>query len=184
MDIWAMTLSAMFLALAYIFPFFTGQIPQIGNMLCPMHIPVLLCGFLCGGNWGMMVGFLAPLLRSATLGAPVMFPVALCMAVELAVYGLTAGGLYSKLPKKKIYIYVSLILAMIMGRLVWGAVMFLCMGISGGTFGMSAFVAGAVTNAVPGIILQLIAVPVLVMCLAGKKQEPVNLSVEESFGKV
>ena len=70
-----------------------------------------------------------------------------------------------KLPKKKVYIYVALVLAMIFGRLVWGIMMFLCTGINGGTFSMSAFIAGAVTNAVPGIILQLIIVPLLVMGL-------------------
>ena len=166
-EISMMTLSAMFLALAYILPFITGQIPQIGNMLCPMHIPVLLCGFLCGGNCGFLIGFLAPLLRSATLGAPMMFPQAVCMAFELAVYGLTAGTLYRKSPKKKTDIYIALITAMVAGRLIWGIMMFLCMGMSGGTFGISTFIAGAVTNAVPGILLQLIMVPLLVMTLAG-----------------
>ena len=160
-----MTLSAMFLAVAYILPFFTGQIPQIGNMLCPMHIPVFLCGFVCGGSWGLLVGFLTPLLRSVTMGVPVMFPIALCMAFELAVYGLTTGSLYRKLPKKKICIYAALMVSMIVGRLAWGIMMFLCMGMNEGNFGMSAFLAGAVTNAVPGIILQLIIVPIIVMGL-------------------
>ena len=173
-----MTLSAMFLALAYILPFFAGQIPQIGNMLCPMHIPVILCGFICGGNWGFFVGLFAPLLRSVMLGAPVMFPAAFCMAFELAVYGLTAGILYRKFPKKKVYIYAALILAMIAGRLVWGVMMFLCIGINGGTFGMSAFISGAVTNAVPGIILQLILVPLLVMGLNGRSHEFMKTTAE------
>ena len=77
----------MFLALAYVMPFLTGQIPQVGSMLCPMHIPVLLCGFFCGAPWGLAVGFVAPLLRSFTLGMPPMFPTAFCMAFELAAYG-------------------------------------------------------------------------------------------------
>ena len=55
--------AAMFLALAYVMPFLTGQIPEIGSMLCPMHIPVLLCGFICGWPWGLLVGLIAPLLR-------------------------------------------------------------------------------------------------------------------------
>ena len=170
-DISTMTLSSMFLALAYILPFFTGQIPQIGNMLCPMHIPILLCGFICGGNWGLLAGVLAPLLRSATLGMPVMFPAALCMSFELAAYGLTAGYLFQKLPKKKSSIYIALVTAMVTGRIVWGIMMFLCMGMTGGTFGMSAFVAGAVTNAVPGILLQLVVIPITIIYLTGRNNE-------------
>ena len=72
-----LTRASMFLALAYVLPFFTGQVPQIGSMLCPMHIPVLLCGFLCGAPWGLMVGFIAPILRSFVLGMPPMFPTAI-----------------------------------------------------------------------------------------------------------
>ena len=50
-------------------------------MLLPMHLPTLLCGFLCGGPWGAAVGFLAPLMRSAILGMPPPFPTAVAMAV-------------------------------------------------------------------------------------------------------
>lgn len=160
-----LTLSAMFLALAFVMPFLSGQIPQIGSMLCPMHIPVLLCGFFCGAPWGLAVGFIAPILRSVTLGMPPMFPTALCMAFELAVYGFVAGWLHNKLPNKKIYIYVSLLCAMILGRIVWGIVMFACMGLDASKFGMAAFVAGAFTNAIPGIVLQIILIPVLVILL-------------------
>lgn len=160
-----MILAAMFLAIAFVLPFLTGQIPQIGSMLCPMHIPVLLCGFICGWPWGLAVGFIAPLLRSVTLGMPPMFPTAVCMAFELAAYGVIAGWLHRALPKNKISVYISLLAAMIGGRLVWGAVMFLCMGIQGGAFSFSAFLAGAVLNAVPGIIVQIILIPILVVVL-------------------
>ena len=164
-DVVKLTLAAMFLALAFVLPFLTGQIPQIGSMLCPMHIPVLLCGFFCGAPWGLAVGLLAPLLRSFTLGMPRMFPTALCMAFELAAYGFVAGWLYNKLPKKRIYVYLSLLCAMILGRVVWGIVMFVCMGLDTSKFGLAAFVAGAFTNAVPGIILQIILIPILVILL-------------------
>ena len=79
-----MVLAAMFLALAYVMPFLTGQIPEIGAMLCPLHIPVLLCGFICGWPWGLLVGFIAQLFLSVTLGMPPLFPTAICMAFELA----------------------------------------------------------------------------------------------------
>ena len=116
-EIKKLVLSAMFLALAFVMPFLTGQIPQIGSMLCPMHIPVLLCGFFCGAPWGLVVGFIAPILRSFTLGMPPMFPTAFCMAFDAS------------------------------------------------KFGLSAFLAGAVLNAVPGIIVQIVLIPVLVITL-------------------
>ena len=143
----------------------TGQIPDIGSRLCPLHIPVILCGFICGWPWGLAVGFIAPLFRSLTLGMPPFFPKALCMAFELAAYGAIAGLMHRILPRKKPYIYVSLLTAMIIGRLVWGTAMFLCLGLSGGSFTFTAFLAGAVTNAIPGIILQIVLIPVLVMVL-------------------
>lgn len=158
-----MILAAVFLALAYIMPFLTGQIAEFGSMLCPLHIPVLLCGFVCGWHWGLIVGFIAPLFRSLTLGMPPLFPTAICMAFELAAYGLIAGLMHNLLPKKKPYIYCSLLTAMIVGRLVWGFAMFVFLGINGGTFTLTAFTAGAFVNAVPGIVVQIVLIPPLVM---------------------
>lgn len=157
--------SAVFLALAYVLPFLTGQIPEIGSMLCPMHIPVLLCGFICGWQYGLAVGFIAPLFRSLILGMPVLFPGAVCMAFELAAYGAVAGLMHRILPRKKPYVYCSLITAMIFGRLVWGLSMLVCLGIKGGEFTLTAFLSGAVLNALPGIVIQVILVPVLVMVI-------------------
>ncbi len=154
-----MILSALFLVLALVLPFITGQIATFGNMLCPMHLPILLCGFICGWKWGLVIGFSAPLLRALTLGAPVLFPTAVCMALELAAYGFLTGFLHRLLPDKKMFIYPALLISMLLGRLVWGAAMFTFTG--GFTFG--AFVAGAFTGALPGIILQIVVVPPLVM---------------------
>ena len=109
-----LVLSALFLSLAYVLPFLTGQVPQIGAMLCPMHIPVLLCGFFCGGPWGLAVGLLAPLSRSLTLGMPPLFPTALCMSFELAAYGLVSGVLHRRLKPTRGNIYLAL-LAVILG---------------------------------------------------------------------
>lgn len=162
-------LSALFLAIAFVMPFLTGQIPEIGSMLCPMHIPVLLCGFICGWPWGLAVGAIAPLLRSFTLGMPPLFPTAVCMAFELAAYGLISGLMHKLLPKKRPYIYCSLLTAMIIGRVIWGAAMLVCMGINGGSFTFAAFLAGAFTNAIPGIIVQIILVPILVSVLSSTK---------------
>lgn len=160
-----LVLAALFLAIALVLPFLTGQIPEIGSMLCPMHIPALLCGFFCGWPWGLAVGLIAPVLRSVTFGMPPMFPTAICMALELATYGAVSGLLYSKLPRKKTSIYVSLLSAMVAGRLVWGLARFLCTGLDISAFGLSAFWSGAVATAIPGIIVQILLIPLLVMAL-------------------
>ena len=164
-----MILAALFLALSYVMPFLTGQIPEFGAMLCPLHIPVLICGFICGWRWGLVVGFIAPLMRSAILGMPPMFPTAVCMAFELASYGFVTGMMHKILPRKKGYIYCSLLTAMIIGRIIWGVAMYVCMGLSGGAFTFTAFIAGAVLNAIPGIVVQIVLVPIIVMILDNPK---------------
>ena len=160
-----LTYAALYLALAMVLPFVTGQIPEIGSMLCPMHIPALLCGFMCGWPWGLAVGFIAQLLRSVVFGMPVLFPGAVAMAFELAVYGGMAGYLYQRLPRKNSMIYAVLLISMIAGRIVWGAVRVLLAGLAGSSFTWALFLAGAVTNAIPGIILQLVLIPILVMAM-------------------
>ncbi len=173
-NILKLTVSALCLAIAFVLPFLTGQIPEIGAMLLPMHIPVLLCGFICGWKWGLGVGFVAPLLRSLTLGRPSVFPTAVCMAFELAAYGLICGLMYKLLPKKKPYIYVSLLTSMVVGRIIWGIAMVICMGVKGGAFTFGAFIAGAITEAIPGIIIQIALVPILVMALEGQSSLKTN----------
>ena len=163
-----LTRSSLLLAMALVLPFFTGQLREIGKMLCPMHIPILLCGYLCGWGWGLATGLLAPLLRSLLFSMPPManaFP----MAVELAAYGLMTGLLHRRLPKKPGLIYVSLLTAMVTGRVIWGLVQFALSGLRGTTFTMELFLAGSVTNAIPGIALQLVLVPILVMVLEGRR---------------
>lgn len=167
-------LSAMLLAIGLVLPFLTGQIPEIGNLLCPMHIPVILCGYICGGPWGLLVGFITPILRSFIFGMPVLFPRAIAMAFELAAYGFFSGFLYNKLPKKKASIYISLLISMVLGRLVWGVVQFLCAGLDIQKFNLSLFWAGAVIEAIPGIILQIVLIPVLVIALEKHKVKNKN----------
>ncbi len=165
MQVRKMTYSALFLAIAMVLPFLTGQIPEIGSMLSPMHIPVLLCGFMCGWPWGLAVGFIAPLLRSVIFGMPAMFPGAVAMAFELATYGGLAGLLYRLLPGKKWSVYAVLVISMIAGRIVWGIARVILAGLSGSSFTWALFLAGAVTNAIPGIILHLVLIPVLVIVM-------------------
>ncbi len=158
-----MVLAALFLALAFVMPFITGGIPEIGAKLCPMHIPVLICGFICGWKWGGAVGIAAPLLRSVCFSMPPMFPTAVCMAFELAAYGIACGLLRKCFPKKKIYIYCNLLSSMILGRIVWGTVTFILLGFNNETFTLEDFWAGAIINAVPGIIVQIVLVPIIVI---------------------
>ena len=129
-----------------------------------MHLPVLLAGFLCGPWWALLVGITAPLLRHILFSMPPLLT-AIAMSFELAAYGLVSGWLYRKLPKGLSGIYAALISAMVLGRILWGIVRVLMTGVSGEAFTWTMFLAGAFTTAVPGIVLQLILIPVLVMTL-------------------
>lgn len=164
-----LVLSALFLALCFVLPIITGHVPQIGNMLCPMHLPVLLCGFLCGTPYGLAVGFIAPLLRSVTVGMPPMFPTAVAMAFELATYGAVSGLLYHRVKHTVPMMYAVLVSAMVAGRLVWGAVRFVLAGLTASSFPFSAFLSGAVLTAVPGIIAQLVLIPLILVALQKAK---------------
>lgn len=157
--------AAVCLALCLVLPFLTGQIPQIGSALSPMHIPVLLAGFLCGPWWAAAVGAVAPPLRFALFQKPPLFPTGLAMCFELAAYGLISGLLYRRLPKRPASIYTALIAAMLAGRVVWGAVRVVLSGVSGEPFTWEMFMAGAFFKAVPGIVVHIVLIPLLVMAL-------------------
>ncbi len=157
---YTLVLAALFLALCLVLPMVTGGIPAIGNMLLPMHIPVLFCGLLCGWQYGLAVGFAAPLLRSVLFGMPPMYPVALAMAFELAAYGLIIALVYARLPRRGLgAVYGALLAAMVGGRLVWGLAEILLLGLAGNAFTVQAFLSGALLSAVPGILLQLVLIP-------------------------
>ena len=160
-------LSAMFLAIGIVLPFITGQIKEIGDTLLPMHIPVMLAGFICRWQWGLVIGLILPFLRSALFSMPPMFPNAIWMAAELATYGAVTGIVYSKSRK----VYISLILAQLSGRVVWGVTKGVLLGFGGETFTLGAFVAGGFLDAIPGIILQLILIPVILEFINRKKRE-------------
>lgn len=164
--------AALCLALTQVLPFVTMQIPTVGKMLSPMHIPVFLCGFLCGASYAGVIGFIAPLMRSLLFGMPVLIPDALSMAFELLAYGVITGLLNRLMPKKIPYIYVTLLCAMLGGRIVWGISKFIITRVIGAEFPFSAFVAGAFINAVPGIILHIILVPAIVIALRKAKLIP------------
>ena len=160
-----LVLAGLCLALCMVLPFLTSQIPQFGRMLSPMHIPVLLCGFLCGWPWGLAVGLIAPPLRYLLFSMPPIFPSGAGMMVELAVYGLCTGLFYRRFPRKPVYLYASLVLAMLLGRLCWGAVRWLFTCFGAGAFTFQAFLTGAFISAWPGIVCHLLVIPPLVMAL-------------------
>ncbi len=174
-SIMRLSLSAMLLAIGLVLPFLTGQIPEIGSMLLPLHLPALVCGFVCGWQWGMAVGFVLPVVRSVLFGMPPMIPTALCMAFELAAYGAAAGLLYRKLASRKGHIYLALVGAMVIGRVIWGAVSVVVYSLlMDSTFALAAFWMGGFVNAWPGMVLQLILVPLIVAALERTKQIPLS----------
>ena len=164
------TLSGMFIAIGIVLPFLTGQIPEIGSMLCPMHIPVMICGFMCGWKYGLIVGFTTPLLRTSIFSMPVLYPHSISMAFELATYGLLCGLIFDKLLKiiKRDYIaiIITLLLSMISGRIIWGIVRYSLSLIDGSNiFNIKVFVTGAFITAWPGILIQIILIPTLIITL-------------------
>lgn len=164
-----LVLSGLFLALGLVMPFLTAQIPSVASKLLPMHIPVLLCGFICGGSYGLIIGLIVPVFRSMLFGMPPMLPTAVAMAFELAAYGCVSGLLYKLLPRKNIFIFVSLIISMICGRIIWGIARFFLYGLSGTAFTWELFLAGAFLNAIPGIVIQIIIIPIIIITLSRAK---------------
>lgn len=164
-----LVLAAMFLALCMVLPFLTGQVPEIGSMLLPMHLPVLIAGFVLGAPYGALIGLIAPFLRFFIFGMPPIFPTGASMAVEMCVYGFAAGFCYRLFPKKHAFVYVSLVLSMIVGRIAWGAAQYVFLMINGSVLTVKTFMAGAFINAWPGIILQLVLVPAVVIALQKAK---------------
>lgn len=160
-----LTLSAMLLAIGFVLPFLTGQIPNVGRMLLPLHLPVLIGGMICGPFWGLALGTILPILRSLVFGMPPMMPTALCMAFELAAYGFFTGLLREKLPKTTPMLFVSLIVSMLLGRIVWGLASIVFYGFAAKAFTWQLFMAGAFINAIPGILLQLVIVPPVVLAV-------------------
>ncbi len=180
----ALTLTAMFLAMGFILPMFTGQIPQIGSMLLPMHIPVFLCALVCGPIYGAPMAFALPLLRSLIFARPNMYPEAVSIAFEMATYAIVAGLIYRHSKWQCIRsLYRSLISAMIAGRAVRCIVQLSLMGISGMKFSFAGFFSAVIVAGIPGIILQLVTVPAVMLMLHKTKLVPLkkkNTNIKES----
>lgn len=163
-----MTFTALCVALAVVLPMALHTVPNAGKIFLPMHIPVLLCGLICGPLLGTACGLLAPLLSSLFTSMPpaAVLPGMMC---ELAVYGLVAGLLIKLVKTKKmaLNIYISLVGAMLAGRVIAGLVNGLIF--MAGKYSMSAWVAGSFVTALPGIAIQLIFIPLVVAALIKAK---------------
>lgn len=163
-----MCIGVALIAIGYVLPFITGGIKEIGNMLCPMHLPTLVSGIILGPLFGGLIGFIIPLLRSFTLGMPVLFPQGLTMAFELFAYGFFSG-IFVKIFKNKFNfmttIYISLILSMILGRVIWGIANIFFVAFDSSAFTFKMFISGAFLYAWPGIIIQLVLIPPLIYAL-------------------
>ena len=160
-----MVYAAICVALGVVLPIAFHSVQNARSIFLPMHIPVLLCGLLCGPWYGLVCGILAPVLSSTLTGMP---PAAILpsMVVELAVYGLVAG-LMKKATKNNI---ISLIVAMLAGRVVSGlAKAFI---FNAGSYSLKAWVTGSFVTALPGIIIQLILIPVIMIALEKAKLTP------------
>lgn len=156
--------AAMCVALGVVLPLAFHSIPNAGSIFLPMHIPILLCGLLCGWQYGLACGILAPVLSSLITGMPpaAYLPSMLC---ELAAYGFMSGLLiqYIKTGRRFADLYLSLIAAMLVGRVLFGILNALIF--QAGNYSFSLFVAAAFVTALPGIVIQLILIPSVVRLL-------------------
>ncbi len=159
-----LVLAGLFIALGVILPFFTGKVGELGRALLPMHIPVLIAGFVCGWPYGLVVGLVTPFLSSFTTGMPPI-PMATTMTFELGAYGLMTGLLYKLFPKKDIYVYPALLISMLVGRVVMAIANIILLGLSGNAYTWQAFVSGAFLNAIPGMIIQIVIIPIIIIAL-------------------
>lgn len=164
-----LALAGFFIALAQVLPIITGHIPEIGSMLSPMHLPILLCGFICGPKYGALAGFASPLLKTAIYSIPPLYPIAIAMSLELMIYGLVTGLVYSYLRKSVVSIYISLISAMVLGRVTYGIITAILLFAKGGTYSFNIFVTSTILGSLPGIILQLVLIPIVIVILDRKR---------------
>lgn len=161
-----LTAAAIFLALGLLIPYLFHVTGVPGTVFLPMHIPVLLGGFILGHPYGLIIGFSTPLLNALLTGMPPIYPTAISMAFELAAYGLVAGYLYKG---RKFNVFVSLIAAMLLGRVVAGVANFLLLGLAGQTYGFRVFLMSAFVKAIWGIIIQLLVIPLVIKTVEKNK---------------
>ena len=165
-DIYNLVTASMLFAVGLALPFLTAQLQSLGNMLLPMHLPILLCGFICGWKYGLFCGAALPIVRSLLFSMPPLYPSAVTYAFELAAYGFFTGFIFLLFKKKNLTaVYVSLISAMLIGRVVKGIASAVCYGIISKSYTFMMFISGAFVEAVPGIVIQLLVIPAVLVAM-------------------
>lgn len=160
-----LVISALMLALSIILPTVISMGNQrLGQIFLPMHIPVMLCGIICGTPYGIIIGLASPLLKSIVTGLPVI-ATAVSMAFELATYGGMCGMLYKLFSKKIGFIYPNLLISMIIGRIVSASINYLISTASDNEFVLKSFIMLTTVNALPGIVIQFALIPLIVLSL-------------------
>lgn len=158
-----LTLSALCIALCVVLPMAFHVIPNAGSVMLPMHIPVLLCGLVCGWQYGLLCGMLGPLVSSVLTGMP---PAAILpgMMVECGMYGCVGGLMMERIRTGSLYadLYISLPVAMLAGRILSGIAKALILA-PGTSF--TAWATASFVTALPGISIQLILIPSLIVAL-------------------
>lgn len=158
---------AIMIAMCVVLPQAFHAIPNAGSIYCPMHIPVLLCGLIAGWPYGLLCGIVGPIFSHLITGMPGIGYLPQ-MVIELAAYGLIAGLLMSlPLKNEKGKVYVSLVGAMLLGRVISGISKALIF--AKGAYSMSAWVTGLFVTSLPGIIIQIIFIPVIYFALKKAK---------------
>ena len=164
-------ITAVCIALCVVLPQAFHAIPNAGSIYCPMHIPVLLCGLICGWQYGLLCGIAGPLVSALITGMP---PAAVLpgMLVECAAYGALTGLIMQLVHTKKVYpdLYISLLVAMLGGRIISGIAKALIF--SAGSYSMTAWVTGSFVTSLPGIIVHLVLIPSIVYALMKAKLIP------------
>lgn len=157
-----LVLSGLLLASGIILPMIFHMFGMTGPIALPMHIPVLLGGFLLSPVMALLLGIITPVISGLLTGMPVMFPMAIIMAVELGIYGLTASLSTRKLKLSSI---ISLIISMIAGRIAAGLTVAVLVQLFGVKMNPFIYLKGAVITGIPGIIIQLIFIPSLIYAI-------------------
>lgn len=171
-------ITAVCIALCVVLPQAFHAVPNAGAIYLPMHIPVLLCGLICGWSYGLLCGLAGPALSALLTGMP---PAAVLpgMLVECGVYGLAAGLLMQLVRTKHLYadLYISLAAAMLLGRVASGIAKALIF--SAGSYSMVSWVAGSFVTALPGIVIQLALLPSIVYALMRARLIPQRYPKDE-----
>ncbi len=166
-------ITAVCLALCVVVPQAFHAIPNAGSVYLPMHIPILLCGLICGWSYGLLCGLAGPALSTLFTGMP---PVAYLppMLVECAVYGLVSGLMMQIIRTRKVYVdlYLSLIIAMLSGRIVAGVARALIF--ARGNTTMATWATSYFVTSLPGIIIQLVLIPSIVFALMKARLVPMR----------